>query len=79
MRRDDATDTGWFWALEWNKSVRVCGLIGAPDTEPSLLSNLPDLRWEILEANGNVVTRARKETPLTNMEDTLFDDHVVSG
>jgi hypothetical protein len=33
---------GWFWAFEWNKSVRVAGSIAHPGIEPRIFESLPE-------------------------------------
>jgi hypothetical protein len=58
----------WFWALEWNKFLRVVGVICSPAVEPELLSNLPTLDWRPTPDGG----RSRRETPLIEVDDILF-------
>ena len=72
MKRDDDQDTGWFWALEWNKSLRVCGAIAKPEERPPLFDHLPDASWKVLKADEHEVQRFRQEVPITEEEDVLF-------
>ncbi|WP_121207437.1 hypothetical protein [Pseudomonas aeruginosa] len=72
MRRHDTR--GWFWALEWNKYLRVVGAIAKADM--ALLDALPDPLWHPLsEGQG----RYRLETPLAEEDDTLFSGAVVDS
>ncbi|HEX3556663.1 MAG TPA: hypothetical protein VIA62_25865 [Thermoanaerobaculia bacterium] len=59
----------WFWALEWNKFLRVVGVICSPSVEPELFSDLPELNWRP-SPDGNC--RSRREVPLPEEEDILF-------
>jgi hypothetical protein len=59
---------GLFWALEWNKSLRVIGAICSPSVEPKLFSDLPDLNWRYLPGGD----RSRREIPLSEEDDDLF-------
>lgn len=67
MRRDEISSTGWFWALEWNKSTRVVGMISANDQQPAIFDNLPHLNWI---RHGQY--RSREEIPLDPAADDLF-------
>lgn len=61
----------WFWALEWNKYLRIIGGINATGNTPSIFKNLPSLNWKyVVNINGEKF-RYRKETAL-NHEDELF-------
>lgn len=44
LRRDP--EQGWFWALEWNRCLRVFGAI--PFASPRVFEGLPELRWKRL-------------------------------
>lgn len=46
LRRHESA--GWFWALEWNKSLRVVGRINHPAENNPLFENLPALDWKPL-------------------------------
>lgn len=65
VRRDEAQ--GWFWALEWNKFLRVVGGIATGQT--SLFNALPDLKWQPLSGGEG---RFREEVAFQEQEDTLF-------
>lgn len=74
MRASDRDEEGWFWALEWNKSVRVVGAISNPDEVPVLFRDLPALNWEVLP---NGTERRRLETPIVEADDKLFVGEVA--
>lgn len=63
----------WFWALEWNKSLRLTGWIGDSQTPPKLFQKLPPLQWMDLGIQEGARTRAREEIPLNAEDDVLFD------
>ena len=65
MRRHDTQ--GWFWALEWNKFLRVVGGIALGEME--LFESLPDEKWFRIPGSGD---RAREEIPLADDADVLF-------
>jgi hypothetical protein len=58
----------FFWALEWNKSLRIVGAICSPSVEPKLFSDLPDLGWRYLPDGS----RTRREVTLADENDSLF-------
>lgn len=58
----------WFWALEWNRSVRVVGAIAGEDEMPDIFQNLPPLKWVAFPTG-----RIREERPLGDAPDTLFE------
>lgn len=66
LRRSESD--GWFWALEWNHSVRVVGSIFHPGRRAPLLDDLPALNWMPMSDGW----RFRPETPLPEREDSLF-------
>lgn len=69
MRRHETE--GWFWALEWNKSMRVAGAIGHDNI--TLFEALPDEGWIRLPAGQG---RIRHEVPLAHSDDLLFAGEV---
>jgi hypothetical protein len=73
LRRGAASGSPWFWALEWNKSLRVTGWIGDSKAPPAIFSNLPSLDWQDLRTQSSSRTRIRRETPLAKRDDFLFD------
>lgn len=72
LRRQSDVDSPWFWALEWNKGVRVIGWIGTPTAPPTPFLDLPYLRWRTLKRAGHLTQRIRNETPLAAEDDVLF-------
>ena len=59
----------WFWALEWNKSMRVVGAIFHAEKTPPLLEDLPALNWVYSGRD-----RIRMHIPLSPEHDHLFAD-----
>ncbi len=53
---------GWFWALEWNKSLRIIGGINLPEEPTPIFSNLPKLEWKPLP-DGSGRFRIEQSTP----------------
>jgi hypothetical protein len=68
MKRDNKKNSGWVWAIEWNKSYRVIGAIGTPD----IFNNLPELDWRRVSPTE----RVRTDTPLNDTQDFLFNASV---
>lgn len=69
-----ANDTGpWFWALEWNKSLRVYGAIANAEDPLPVFANLPELEWVNLAPD----IRSRVETPESEGVDGLFSESVA--
>lgn len=68
MRRGEQ---GWFWALEWNRQLRLIGGIGEPGMK--LFEGLPEQKWI-----STPHQRIRKNTPLDGMDDELFTGSVLS-
>jgi len=64
-------DQDWFWALEWNKYLRVIGSISISKTGLNIFDRLPQLEWKYLNKSDNQIFRYREDIPLTN-EDYLF-------
>jgi hypothetical protein len=72
VRRADEEASPWFWALEWNKSLRVCGWIGNADGPPIWFTDLPPLGWVNMGQQGEARVRQRLEVPLEEADDILF-------
>lgn len=72
IRSANEKASSWFWALEWNKSLRVCGWIGDSNTPPSWFNELPPLGWVNLGKQGEANIRQRTEVPLDETDDILF-------
>ncbi|HFJ0421613.1 TPA: hypothetical protein ACGS08_004218 [Pseudomonas aeruginosa] len=70
MRRHDTQ--GWFWALEWNKYLRVVGAIAK--AEMALFDALPEPPWHPLPSGQG---RYRQEIPLADEDDMLFSGAVA--
>lgn len=79
LRRAEPDGSPWFWALEWNKSVRLIGWIGEPDNPPDFYRDLPPLEWQDLGIQAGVQTRVRQEIPLAEQDDALFDFGALNG
>lgn len=60
LRRSDKQ--GWFWALEWNKSLRIVGGINFEDETTPLFENLPILVWRPLP-DGSGRIREEQRSP----------------
>jgi hypothetical protein len=73
LRRNPSEPEIWFWALEWNRSLRVVGAIADPSARLPLFNELPDLDWALLPGNR----RMRNEVSLREERDTLFLADIV--
>lgn len=69
LRRPPRDELGWFWALEWNLSLRIVGAIFDASATPGWFQGLPELPWS---RSRDGKGRIRTETPLAEEEDTLF-------
>jgi len=76
MRHNKGEKGEWFWALEWNKSLRLVGAIAQPDSIPEFFSELPSLAWKELGFQGGAKTRMQEEISLKDEQDQLFSAHV---
>lgn len=72
MRRDRGEEGEWFWALEWNKTLRLVGAIAQPESDLYIFKELPSLKWHDLGLQDGVRTRMREELPLKEEQDQLF-------
>lgn len=69
VRPNPSNSDEWFWALEWNRSVRVLGAIYSGDVPPSIFDSLPNLDWKAPGPNR----RIREEIALAaGQPDLLF-------
>lgn len=67
----------WFWALEWNKYLRVIGGISGYGEQPPIFDGLPEQSWKQLgKGNDGSGHRIRQEFPLSD-EDILFTREVM--
>lgn len=69
LRRPPKDELGWFWALEWNRSLRIVGAIFHASATPGWFQGLPELSWS---RSRDGKGRIRRETPLAEEEDSLF-------
>ena len=67
LRRHESA--GWFWALEWNKSLRVVGGINHPEGNNPLFENLPALDWKPLPDGSGF---SRREQGYPDQGELLF-------
>jgi hypothetical protein len=72
LRREEPDGSPWFWALEWNKSLRLVGWIGDPESPPLVFTDLPDPGWHVVPQADGSVMRYRQEVPLGEAADLLF-------
>ena len=72
MRREKGDLGEWFWALEWNKYIRIVGAIAQSDKTPALFDGLPSLDWKDFGIQDGARTRIREELPLDSEQDILF-------
>jgi len=68
-QHDDEKDSPFFWALEWNKSIRVLRMIRHPDEHSPVEKDLPDLDFRSIGEG----LRYRQETALADEDDVLFE------
>ncbi|MBU1194081.1 MAG: HNH endonuclease [Proteobacteria bacterium] len=64
----DEEKSSFFWALEWNKSIRIIGMIMNSEQNYAVLENLPK---EPLEKINSTVS-VRKERQIKKEDDILF-------
>jgi hypothetical protein len=76
LRRAPDERDGWFWALEWNKYLRVIGAVYHADEPVPLFQNLPPLDRKPLPHGTGFF---RKEIPLDEDADDLFSGTVVEA
>lgn len=73
LRRDHAEVGTWFWALEWNRYMRIIGGISYDGQQPSFMRDLPELQWIQSRTPTGAIFRSRQEQPLDEARDDLFD------
>ncbi|PCJ22896.1 MAG: hypothetical protein COA96_13125 [SAR86 cluster bacterium] len=76
MRRIKGDACEWFWALEWNKSLRIIGGISQGEKISEIFSDLPTLDWNNLGIQNGEKIRMRKEVEINIDEDILFEAEV---
>lgn len=71
--------TYWFWALEWNKHLRVVGGIYSSNQCPPIFESLPKQKWKSLGKGSDGAKHSiKEEMPLAKEDDTLFSINVYS-
>lgn len=63
----------WFWALEWNKAMRVLDGIDLKENMPLVYTDIPELNWSPWMKDSRGEFRYREQTQLKKI-DTLFRD-----
>lgn len=76
LKSSPTDDDGWFWALEWNKYLRIVGGIYTKNKLQNIFLNLPELEWNSISTHKTHSARIRKESPLI-VTDELFQAEVV--
>jgi hypothetical protein len=63
----------WSWALEWNRNLRVIGLLGDLTLAANLLSHIPQLDFDVSAptTDGRLI-RHRREEALDDADDCMF-------
>jgi hypothetical protein len=63
----------WSWALEWNQSMRVIGLLGEPAAATTVQQDLPSLPLHAVgKSNDGSRLSFRPEKPLAHSDDLMF-------
>ena len=70
--RRHPTSELWSWAVEWNKSYRLIGLLGDPSAAKAFARSLPHVPVHSIREGPNSYLRFRHEEPLGEQEDVLF-------
>ncbi|MEZ5713416.1 MAG: hypothetical protein R3E11_12400 [Sphingobium sp.] len=63
----------WSFAVEWNESYRIVGFFGDTAGLIKLRDRLPKLAMQTIHTKGDDWVRHRREVPLSDQDDTLFD------
>ena len=71
----------WSFAVEWNESYRIVGFFGDTAGLIKLRDGLPEVAMQTIQAKGDDWVRHRREVPLSDDDDTIFDPPLdaVSG
>lgn len=70
----------WFWALEWNKYLRVIGGIMSQSFQPDIFKELPEHNWmPFRKGTDGSLFRIKKEIPLQENNDIVFAYEVQSN
>jgi hypothetical protein len=71
IRKSPQVDV-WCWAVEWNHSHRVIGLVGDEEAIRTIGSAMPTQPMQVVHQSGNDWVRMRTEVPIGDAEDDLF-------
>jgi hypothetical protein len=63
----------WSFAVEWNESYRTVGFFGDTEALYELRDRVPSLLMETIWSQGTDFLRYRREVPLSDKDDILFD------
>ena len=72
LRKRSTKPEEWFWALEWNKQLRVIGALIDEGLSPRAFDDLPDQGWRKGGTSDGKEMAFRSETPLSSDDDNLF-------
>ena len=70
--RKHPTETLWSWAIEWNKSLRVVGLMGEKAAALGVADALPALMAHTIMESPTSLIRYRTEKLIAKDDDVLF-------
>lgn len=71
LMKQNPLGSDWFWALEWNKHLRVVGSISSSWNTAAIFKGLPALNWICADDKGKTGVRMRINLPLVG-DDELF-------
>lgn len=74
LLKSNQDQNGWFWALEWNKSLRILGAIIKKESLSSVYDEMPDEQWSPWQKDTQGEIRFRAEIPLVK-KDRLFREN----
>ena len=63
----------WAWGLEWNKSMRLVGFLGDQKLIEQIHNEIPKKDFTKFSEAQDVITRFRRETPIEDSADPLFN------
>lgn len=64
----------WSWGIEWNANLRVIGFLGEGQRIDDACAALPKLEMVTIGTlEGGGIVRARRDVPLADSDDTLFE------
>jgi hypothetical protein len=74
--RQKADTPLWSWALEWNRRFRLIGFFGDYEAALAVSKGIPEPKMHVAAQNGDRVVRMRREVPLADDDDILFQQVV---